>query len=90
MFSAESTGNGIILAIAFAGGLIAWGSVNSQVNQNTTSLLEEKETIRLIAEDLNKLKTDVAVISNDAQHTVKVVDEIKINQKQMITLLSQG
>lgn len=90
MLSAEATGNGIILAIAFAGGLVAWGSVNSQVNQNTVSLLEEKEAIRLIAEDLNKLKTDVAVISNDAQHTVKVVDEIKINQTQIITLLSQG
>lgn len=90
MFSAEATGNGIILAIAFASGLVAWGSVNSQVNQNTASLLEEKEAIRLIAEDLNKLKTDVAVISNDAQHTVKVVEEIKTNQKQIITLLSQG
>lgn len=90
MFSAEATGNGIILSIAFASGLIAWGSVNSQVNQNTASLLEEKEAIRLIAEDLNKLKTDVAVISNDAQHTVKVVEEIKTNQKQIITLLSQG
>ena len=60
MLSAEATGNGIILAIAFAGGLVAWGSVNSQVNQFTEDLRVHLSEVLPYQKDFNVAKLDQA------------------------------
>ena len=85
-----STANIIVIILASIAGLSMFTRVEGQVIQNLQSIEKQEKAIKQITRDIAELKTNVAIIANDGQHASKMMEEIKTNQKQIITLLSQG
>tara|TARA_Y100000361_G_C11141556_1_gene335415 strand:- start:85 stop:369 length:285 start_codon:yes stop_codon:yes gene_type:complete len=85
-----STANIIVIILASIAGLSMFTRVEGQVIQNLQSIEKQEKAIKQITRDITELKTNVAIIANDGQHASKMMEEIKTNQKQIITLLSQG
>jgi|TARA_Y100000816_G_scaffold279037_1_gene250856 GTP cyclohydrolase I len=85
-----STANILVIILASIAGLSMFTRVEGQVIQNAQAIEKQQKVIEQITQDITELKTNVAIIANDGQHASKMMQEIKVNQKQIITLLSQG